>query len=263
VDKISVVTVSFRSAATIGDTLRSINEQTYPDLEYIVVDGGSNDDALAIVEREGKRVSKVVSEKDKGINDAYNKGLRLATGDIIGFLNSDDYYCRTDVIARVARVFEDPAVDICYSDLVYVDKDDTSKIVRMWKSRPWKPGLFRIGFAPAHPTVFFRRRVYEQVGEFQVEYRYAGDFNYMLRMFSLPNVKAVYVPEIWVKMRTGGRTGDGMAAIKPHFAEISRALNSQGVPYSVWRIFLYKIIDRSLQRVRARFVRLDGPGLIP
>ncbi len=133
----------------------------------------------------------------------------------------------------------------------------------MWKSRPWRPGLFRIGFAPAHPTVFFRRSVYERVGEFQVEYRYAGDYNFMLRMFSLPNVKAVYVPEIWVKMRTGGRTGDGMAAIKPHFREISRALNSQGVPFSAWRIFLYKVIDRSLQRLRARFVQLGGPGFIP
>jgi glycosyltransferase len=256
--KISIITASFRSAATIRDTLESVNVQTYPDIDHVIIDAASKDDTLQIVRDVGQRVVHVTCEPDKGIFDAYNKGLRIAKGDIIGILNSDDFYASPNVIADVMRVFEDPAVEAVYADLVYVDKDDTRRIVRHWKSRSYRDGDFSRAFSPPHPTLFLRRSVYDRTGGFNPDFRLAGDYEYMLRAFHAAKVKSVYLPEIVVKMRTGGATGGTWKFIKHQNVEILQALESQQVPVFKPAFFLRKLVDRVMQRIRARFVRLPA-----
>jgi glycosyltransferase involved in cell wall biosynthesis len=254
--KISIITASFRSESTIKDTLESVNIQTYPLIDHIIIDGGSKDGTMELVKNYGKRVVHATSEPDKGIFDAYNKGLAVADGEIIGILNSDDFYAAPHVIECVMRVFQNPSVEAVYADLVYVDKDDTSKIVRYWKSRPYRQGDFTRGFSPAHPTLFLRRSVYASTGGFNPDFRFAGDYEYMLRAFHIRGMKSVYLPEIVVRMRTGGATGGSLPFIKKQNMEILRALDSQGVSIFKPTFFVRKIIDRMMQRLRAPFVNL-------
>lgn len=254
--KISIITASFQSESTIKDTLESVNIQTYPRIDHIIIDGASKDGTLGLVNIHGKRVTHVTSESDKGIFDAYNKGLAVADGDIIGILNSDDFYANANVIAHVMRAFDDPGVEAVYADLVYVDKDDTKKIVRHWKSKSFRRGDFARGFSPAHPTLFLRKSVYDRVGGFNPGFRLAGDYEFMLRVFYTHGVKSVYLPEVVVRMRTGGATGGSLPFIKKQNEEILRALDSQGVSILRHAFFARKIIDRLMQRLRAPFVRL-------
>lgn len=256
--KISIITASFRSESTIRDTLESVNAQTYPHIDHIIIDGASKDKTLELVKQYGKRVVHVTSEPDKGIFDAYNKGLAIADGDIIGILNSDDFYASPAVIEKVMQAFADPTVEAVYADLVYVDKDDTSKIVRHWKSRPYRNGDFARAFSPAHPTLFLRRSVYAKTGGFDPNFRFSGDYEYMLRAFHTHGVKSLYVPEIVVRMRTGGATGGSLPFIKKQNIEILRALESQGVHIFKPGFFIRKAVNRLMQRIRARFVRLPA-----
>lgn len=248
--RISIITACFRSEATIRDALESVNCQTYPAIDHVIIDGASNDRTLAIVRECGKRVVHVTSEPDKGIFDAYNKGLAAATGAVIGILNSDDFYASPHAIAHVMEVFEDPSIEAVYADLVYVDKDDTSKIIRYWKSRPYGQGDFARGFSPAHPTLFLRREVYDRTGGFNPDFRLAGDYEYMLRAFHTHGVRSAYLPETVVKMRTGGATGGSLSSIKKQNVEILRALKSQGVRISKPMFFLRKFVERLRQRMR-------------
>lgn len=255
--KISIITASFRSESTILDTLKSVNMQTYENIEHIIVDGASNDRTLEIVRSEGKRIANLVSERDNGIYDAYNKGLSLVNGEIIGFLNSDDFYCTETVIEKVMAVFEDDSVDACYGDLVYVDRNNIDKITRYWKSRPYTAGIFKNAFVPAHPTLFLRKSVYEKVGGFNLTYRLAADYEFMLRIFHHVNITSVYIPEILVKMRTGGATGESIASIRKQNKEIMSALRQHGIVCSKTNFLFRKISDRIVQRIRAYFVIPD------
>ncbi|MGV9009398.1 glycosyltransferase family 2 protein [Brevundimonas sp.] len=258
--RLSLITACWNSARTITDTLRSVNAQTLADFEYLVVDGGSRDDTMAIVAREGGRVTSAISEPDKGIYDAYNKGLARATGDIIGFINSDDYYCTPDVLEQVMRAFEDPSVEAVHADLVYVDPEDTGKIERHWKSRPATVENLRRGFIPAHPTVFLRRSVYDKVGTFDTAYRLAADYDFLLRTFYVARVKSLYLPQIWVRMRSGGATGGSAASIMRQNDEIRASQQAHGLNYPKALFLAHKVIDRSAQRARAAFVK--APDLI-
>lgn len=253
--KISIITASFFSEKTIRDTLESVNRQTYPNIDHVMIDGASSDKTLRIINEVGKRVAHVTSEPDQGIFDAYNKGLAASKGEVIGILNSDDYYANPNVIERVMKAFEDHSVDAVYADLVYVDQKDTSKIVRHWKSRPYKPGDFLRGFSPAHPTLFLRRRVYDKTGGFDPSFRYSGDYEYMLRAFHVHGLKSIYVPEVIVRMRTGGATGGSLPFIKKQNMEILRALESQNVKISKFNFFVRKFFDRLVQRVRVPFLK--------
>ncbi len=253
---LSLITASYNSARTIGDTLRSVNVQTYPAIEYLVVDGGSKDDTMAIVERDGNRVTAAVSEPDKGIYDAYNKGLSRATGEVIGFINSDDYYCAPDVIGNVMKAFEaDPELQAVHADLVYVDPDNTGKIERHWKSRPATVENLRRGFIPAHPTLFLRRSAYDTVGGFDTGYRLAADYDFMLRAFFVHRIKSLYLPQIWVRMRSGGATGGTTASIIRQNEEIRASQAAHGLHYPKALFFAHKVLDRSVQRARAPFVK--------
>lgn len=201
--KISIITAAFNSSATIADTLDCIGRQDHPDIEHIIVDGGSTDKTLDIVTA-FPHVSRVVTGKDEGIYDAMNKGIGLATGDIIGILNSDDVYTDGGVLSDVARAFADPAVMTVYADLQYVDSADLEKIRRRWRSGPFKPGNFYFGWMPPHPTFFVRREVYEQAGVFNLSMRSAADYELMLRILLKHRVPAYYIPRVIVKMRAGG-----------------------------------------------------------
>lgn len=256
--KISLITASWNSAATIGDTLASVAAQTYPDIEHLLIDGGSTDSTMEVVAEKGKHVAKVVSERDRGIFDAYNKGLKLATGEVIGFLNADDFYASDTVIAEAMQAFEDPSVDAVHAELVYVDTDDTSKIVRHWRSRKCSLLNIRRGFHPAHPTLFLRRSVYEKAGGFDPDYRLAGDVEFMLRIFYAHRVKDRYIPKIWVRMRTGGATGGSVLSIRRQNLEVRRAQSHVGIRYPLAGFLAFKIYDRLLQRLRAPFVRLPS-----
>lgn len=261
--KITLLTAAYNSAKTIRDTLKSIEVQTYPDIEHIIVDGASKDDTLAIVAAEGPRVAQVVSERDKGIYDAYNKGIGLATGEVIGFLNSDDFYAHPEVIAKVMALFAaDPMLEAVHADLVYVDQDDPAKVVRWWRSRDVTERSLRRGFIPAHPTVFLRRSVYDRAGLFDLEYRLAADYEFLLRIFHAYNVKAQYLPQVWVRMRAGGATGGNLASIRQQNKEIRAAQAKHGVHYPMRRFLAYKLVDRALQRVRARRVTLPPLGYV-
>lgn len=201
--KISIITATYNSAATVRDTLEAVRQQDHPDVEHIIVDGQSSDNTLEIVSG-FPHVSKVVSEKDKGIYDAMNKGIGLATGEVIGILNSDDIYTDAAVLSAIAAVFEDPSVKTCYADLQYVHPDNMNRAIRTWKSGPFKKKNFYNGWMPPHPTFFVRKEVYEQIGLFNLDLRSAADYEIMLRILLKHGLNSYYIPRILVKMRVGG-----------------------------------------------------------
>ena len=202
--KISIITVTYNSAATIRDTLDCITKQDYASIEHIIIDGASTDQTLEIVK--DYPLAKIVSEPDNGIYDAMNKGLNLATGDIIGILNSDDFYAHHQVISKVIRVFETEQVDTLYGDLQYVSQKDVRRIVRHWKAGAFHRANFHKGWMPPHPTFFVRRHIYERFGIFDTSFRNSADYELMLRFLLKNKVSTYYLPEVLVKMRTGGQS---------------------------------------------------------
>jgi glycosyltransferase len=201
--KISIITATYNSAATVRDTLKCIAGQQYNNIEHIIVDGLSKDNTLEIV-KEFPHVAKMISEKDKGIYDAMNKGVQLATGDVVGILNSDDFYTSPAVLEKVAAAFEDPAVEAVYGDLQYVKQDNVQVVTRTWKSGKYQKQFLYYGWMPPHPTFFVRRQIYDKCGLFNTTLRSAADYELMLRVLLKYNTHAQYIPEVLVKMRAGG-----------------------------------------------------------
>lgn len=249
--KVSVVTASFNSAATIGHTLRSVDDQTHSDIEHLIIDGGSRDATLAIVTATKSRVTTVLSEPDRGIYDAMNKGLLRAAGDIVGTLNSDDFYTTEHVIATVVEAFAaDPALDAVYGDLCYVSQRDERQVVRYWRSSAYEGGAFLRGWVPPHPTFFARRRVYEHFGGFDLHYRLAADFELMARLFEIHRIRTVHIPRVLVNMRLGGATNRNWANVMEQNREIWRALKVHGLKPSLPRFALGKLLSRGRQFFR-------------
>jgi glycosyltransferase involved in cell wall biosynthesis len=201
--KISIITATYNSAATLKDTLSCIEQQDYTDIEHILVDGGSTDGTLNIASG-FPHLSKIISEKDKGIYDAMNKGIGLATGEVIGILNSDDIYTDAGVLSAIATTFADPAVQTSYADLQYVQSGNLDKIIRTWRTGAFDKKSFYWGWMPPHPTFFVRRQVYDQVGMFDISLRSAADYELMLRILLKHGLSAAYIPRVIVKMRAGG-----------------------------------------------------------
>jgi len=218
--KISIITATWNSAATIENAILSVASQGYPDLEHIIVDGNSSDATLSIVFRYANLIDKLVSEPDHGIYDAMNKGIALSTGDVIGILNSDDFYASPYVLDKVARVFEDETIDTCYGDLIYVDPLNVKRVTRYWRAGAHHPRSFYRGWMPPHPTFFVRRSVYERYGTFDVALGTAADYELTLRLLLKHRVSTVYIPEVLVHMRTGGASN---ASIKSRLATIRTA----------------------------------------
>jgi glycosyltransferase involved in cell wall biosynthesis len=203
--KISIITATFNSAATLRDTLESIRQQDHPDIEHLLVDGGSTDDTLKIAAG-FPHIARIVSGKDKGIYDAMNKGIALATGEVIGILNSDDIYTDAGVLSAIAGVFADPGVKTSYADLQYVHAGDLNKIMRTWRTGPFRKRNFYYGWMPPHPTFFVRKEVYDEVGPFDLSLHSAADYELMLRILLKHGLPAHYIPRVIVKMRAGGKS---------------------------------------------------------
>lgn len=201
--KVSIITITYNSEKTLKDTIESVINQSYPEIEYIIKDGGSKDATLAITSAYLDRL-KVVSTPDKGIYDAMNQGVQQATGDIIGVINSDDFYPDELVVQRVVEYMEKHQVDAVYGDLQYVDAEDTSKVLRYWKAGNYKRENFLKGWMPPHPTFFVKRKIYEQFGYFNANFKSAGDYEIMLRFLFRHKASTGYIPHILVKMRAGG-----------------------------------------------------------
>jgi len=208
--KISIITVVYNNVRTIASAIESVIMQSYGDKEYIIIDGGSTDGTLDIIASYGLNVDKVVSEPDHGIFDAMNKGLALATGEVVAFLNSDDFYADEQVLRRVGSSFENSDTDAVFGDLYYVHSENTDKLFRCWKSGKYKPGRFLYGWMPPHPTFFAKRKVYEQYGNFNTGFRIAADYELMLRLVHVNNIKLEYIPHVLVKMRLGGVSNAGL-----------------------------------------------------
>jgi glycosyltransferase involved in cell wall biosynthesis len=204
--KISVITITYNSAATLEQTINSVLDQDYKDVEYIIVDGGSTDNTLQIIEKYKNKIAKFVSEKDNGLYDALNKGIGLATGDIIGILHSDDFYINNTILDQYARIFIKDLSDAVYSDLFYVNKEDTNKIIRKWKTGNHKPNSFLHGWMPPHPTFFVKRSVYEKFGKFNLDFKHSADYELMLRFIHKHKIKINYLHEFTIKMRVGGQS---------------------------------------------------------
>ncbi|PHS70954.1 MAG: glycosyl transferase [Methylophaga sp.] len=249
--KISIITVCYNASEFIRYAIESVLAQSYPDIEYIVIDGASNDGTLEIINEYSKDIKHIVSEPDQGIYDAMNKGLKMATGDIIGTLNADDFYSDNDVLNRVSECFRDESVDAVYADLVYVNQIETDKTVRLWKSRCFISGLFKQGWVPPHPTFFTRKQVYKNYGYFDLKYKLAADFELLFRMIEVNKIKTVYVPSILVKMRMGGATNKNITNIIQQNKEILLVLKAYYSDLSVINWFAHKSLDRFMQFVRS------------
>ena len=246
--KISIITVTFNSASSVNNCLASVKIQKYNNIEHIIVDGGSTDETLSLLKSNIAQIAVLISEPDRGIYDAMNKGLKIATGDIIGFLNSDDFYVNSEVISKVAKEFErDPLLNICYADLIYVDGCDNSKIIRYIKSSEFKQGLFFRGWCPPHPTFFVRRSIYEKFGNFDLNYKIASDFDLMMRFLEIYKIKSRYISEVWVKMRMGGTSNKSLKNIWLQNKEILNSFSKNNLSVNLIRFFIHKIINRSLQ----------------
>ncbi|MBC5773483.1 glycosyltransferase [Pontibacter sp. KCTC 32443] len=204
--KVSIITIVFNNCETIADAIESVLEQTYPDIEYIVVDGMSNDGTVEIIRRYGNKITKFVSEKDSGLYDAINKGICLATGDVIGFLHSDDIFYSPESIAQIVEAFKANNTDSIYGDLLYVKKSDTNRIVRNWISGKYNRENFLLGWMPPHPTFYVKRELYQKLGLYNTKFRSAADYELMLRYLFKHKITTTYLPEKLVKMRVGGKS---------------------------------------------------------
>ncbi|MDK2638482.1 glycosyltransferase family 2 protein [Vibrio vulnificus] len=226
--KVSVITATYNSSQTIVDTVRSLEGQTYSDIEYIIVDGASKDNTLQVIEQNCSRVSKIISEPDRGIYDALNKGIQAATGDVIGFLHSDDLLAYPQAIADLVNTMQASQSQAVYADLEYVSKDDISKTVRLWTSGEYQKQNLLNGWMPPHPTFYMRRECYQALGVFDLSFRISADYDSLLRYLWLNSVTMSYLPKVLIKMRVGGASNRSLSNIYKKSCEDIRALkNSQ------------------------------------
>lgn len=237
--KISVITATWNSGRTIGDTLRSVFNQSFTNVEHIIKDGGSKDDTLEICknfeqkyykdECKGRTIN-ILSDKDKGIYDAMNQGVKAATGDVIGILNSDDFYTSDDVLARVAEEFEkNPQLEAVYGDIHFVKDENLKKCTRYFSSRYFRPWALRFGFMPAHPSFYVRREVYDKYGLYDLDFRTSSDFEMMVRLFVKEKIRSKYINKDFVTMRAGGESTAGLEAKRKVNRDIAGSLKKHGV----------------------------------
>lgn len=244
--KVSIITVVYNNKDTIKDAIESVLNQTYKNIEYIIVDGASTDGTAEIIKSYGNKIDKFISEPDNGIYDAMNKGIALATGDVVGMLNSDDFYVDEFVIEKVVKVFEEKKVDSVYGDLVYVDSNDMNKVIRFWKSRAYRKGLFNQGWHPAHPTFFVKKEIYDKYGTFDLDFKIAADYELMLRFLERYKISCSYISEVLVKMRVGGKSNQSIKNILKANLECYRAWKVNGLKINPVKLLL-KPLSKILQ----------------
>lgn len=250
--KVSIITAVYNRVTSIAQAVESVQAQTWSDMEHVVIDGASTDGTLQILRSCLSDRAILISEPDKGIYYALNKGLARATGDIIGLMHSDDFFADDRVIESVVSAFSDPGVDAVYGDLDYVAKDEPSRIVRHWRSGEYQSGKLARGWMPPHPTLYLRRSVFEQWGGFDTSFRIAADYDAILRYFGRGRIRAAYIPRVLVKMRVGGESNRSLAKIWLKSREDYRALCNNGVGG------LATLAVKNLSKVQQFFAR-GGP----
>lgn len=226
--KISIITVTFNSAKTLQDTLNSVISQTYPDIEHIVVDGGSTDETVTML-RHSPHITRWISEPDSGLYDAINKGIRMATGDIIGLLHSDDFFPNDHVISDLTAAFDQPEIEAVYGDVVFVQRDNPKKVVRYYSSKGFTPEKFRYGFMPAHPSFYVKKVCFEKFGFYQTDYKIAADYEWVMRLMYHHRIQCQYVEQVVVCMREGGISNTTLKSRYVLNREIIKACASHGV----------------------------------
>jgi glycosyltransferase involved in cell wall biosynthesis len=236
--KVSIITAVYNGAGAIASTLQSVARQDYGLIEHIVVDGASSDGTVAAVGSNSGRVARLISEPDRGVYDAFNKGLRCATGDVIAFLNCGDTYVSVDVVSKIVREFSSHDTDAVFADVSIVDDHDQTRVVRRYSSRRFAPNAMAYGLMPAHPTLFLHRDVYQRVGEYDTQFRIAGDFELCLRVFALRNTRYRYIPEALVKMPRGGLSNRGWRSTWEITREMQRACALDGVRTNLAKLCL-------------------------
>jgi len=239
--KVSIITATFNSESTIIDTIQSLQSQTYTNIEYIIVDGQSIDSTIALIKENCTKVSTFIIEKDKGIYDALNKGLAAATGDIVGFLHSDDLFTSSKSVENLVSAFEEGS-DAIYADLEYVAKADINKVVRLWKSGVYKDSHIKKGWMPPHPTFYMKTELYRKYGGFDLNYKIAADYDSLLRYLWVNKVQVSYLPEVLIKMRVGGASNRSLKNIYQKSLEDIKALKSNNVP--VFKAFIIKNLSK-------------------
>lgn len=227
--KVSIITSVYNNEKTIEDAIKSVLSQTYSNIEYIVVDGASKDGTVDVIKKYEDKISTFVSEKDKGIYDGLNKGVSLATGDVIAFLHSDDIYADENIITEVVEHFKSTNTDSIYGDLVYVDKEDTSKIFRYWKSGEYTFKKLSNGWMPPHPTFFVKKEFYDKYGKFDLDFGIAADYDFMLRMLGKYKISTSYLPKVLYKMRVGGASNRSLKNIIQKSLEDIKALKNNNI----------------------------------
>lgn len=246
--KISLITVTYNSSKTLKTTLESILNQLHTDYEYIVVDGASKDNTVALLkeyEPKFKNNIKWISEPDKGLYDAMNKGIRMATGDVIGILNSDDFFTSNDILRQVSEALEkNKNLDAVYGDIHFVNPDNLEKCIRYYSSKVFKRGLMRLGFMPAHPSFYMRKACFEKYGLYKTDYKIAADFEYLLRVIFKHKIRTQYIPVDMVTMRTGGASTSGLKSHMKIMKEHLKAFRENGIYTNVFLLslrYFYKI----------------------
>ena len=247
--KISIITVVYNNKETIKDAIDSILSQTYKDIEYIIVDGASTDGTVDIIKSYGDKITTFISAPDNGLYDAMNKGLALATGEVVGILNSDDFYMNAFVIEKIVKVFKEQNVDSVFADLVFVKPDNLDKVVRHYDSHYFHPSKFAYGWMPAHPTFFVKREIYQKYGVFKIEYKIAADYELLVRFLAKYKVSYFYLNEVIIKMRIGGISTSGLKSNYILNKELIRACRENGIDTN-WLMVLSKYPKKILGLIR-------------
>lgn len=248
---ITIITVCYNSALTIKDTLESVALQSYKNFEHLIIDGGSTDGTLDIIRAWNGHTVCLLSEPDEGIYDAMNKGMAMASGEVLGFLNSDDFYANSSVLEQIAKAFQDKKLDACYADLAYVSQD-SQRIVRYWRSKSFAKGDFALGWSPAHPTFYVRKSVVDRYGNFDKSFKLAADAELMMRYLECAEIRSIYIPGVWIRMRIGGQTNQSLKNIVQQNKEILIALAKNNVPFSRILFASNKITNRVWQFIYGR-----------
>jgi glycosyltransferase involved in cell wall biosynthesis len=234
--RVSIITACYNSLATIGDALNSVSSQRHGDIEHIIVDGGSTDGTLDVVAAPRRSVAKIILGPDKGIYDALNKGIAASTGEIIGFLHSDDVFAADDVIQSVAEEMSARSLGALYGDVAFVRGNDLQRVVRLYSSRRFRPSRIAWGWMPAHPALYVSRALFQQFGVFRTDYAIAGDFELVARLFARPTFRYAYLPKVLVKMRTGGISTRSWRSTVTLNREVLRACRENGINTNYFKI---------------------------
>lgn len=247
--KITIITPTFNSSKTILTNLKSVKNQKYKNFEHLIIDKNSNDGTKYLVKKENNKKTRIISEKDNGIYDAINKGIKLAKGEIISILHSDDVYYNDQTLLKVVKAFEGNKVDIVYGNLLYVNKSNLDKIIRFWKSNNYSRGKFSKGWSPPHPAFFVTRKMYEKFGFYNTTIGNPADIELMYRFLEKKKIKNIYIDEIFIKMRYGGKSNNSMIEVLRQNIKILHFLNINN-PFKFFKYVYFKFLDRLFQFIR-------------